>query len=316
MKRVDVAAAVLRRGDGSVLLGQRAEGTFYPGYWEFPGGKVEPGETPAQALVRELAEELEIAVAPEDVLPWVVRKHAYAHAHVRLHFFRIGRWSGEPRARVHAALAWVKPPQQTVAPMLPANGPVWKFLALPPRMLVSGVTALLEAGESLAVALERQEAALVRARALGPVLVQVREPAALAEALVRRLRPHLGPEDLLVLNGEVEAAQALGTGLHLPQRRLAALSGRPELPWVGASAHGVDALRRAEALGLDYAVLGPVRSTRSHPGASALGWQGFREIARDAAIPVYAIGGLGPEDLEDARRAGAHGVAAIRAWWD
>ena len=59
-----------------------------------------------------------------------------------------------------------------------------------------------------------------------------------------------------------------------------------------------------------------MRSTRSHPGASALGWKGFREIARDAAIPVYAIGGLGPEDLEDARRAGAHGVAAIRAWWD
>jgi 8-oxo-dGTP diphosphatase len=315
MKRVDVAAAVLRRSDGSVLLGQRAEGTFYPGYWEFPGGKVEPGETPAQALVRELAEELEIAVAPEDVLPWVVREHVYPHAQVCLHFFRVQRWAGEPRARVHAALAWVKPPQQTVAPMLPANGPVWKFLALPQQMLVSGVAVLLEAGEPLAAAFERQEEALACARAQGPVLVQVREPAALAEALVRRLRPQLGAEDLLVVNGEVDAAQALGTGLHLPQRRLEALSGRPELPWVGASVHGAAALRRAEALGLDYAVLGPVRPTRSHPGAAALGWQGFEEIARGAAIPVYAIGGLGPADLEDARRAGAHGVAGIRAWW-
>lgn len=315
MKRVEVAAAVLRRDDGAVLLGQRAEGTFCPGYWEFPGGKVEPGETPAQALVRKLAEELEIAVAPEDVLPWVVREHAYAHAHVRLHFFRIGRWSGEPRARVHAALAWVRPPGMTVAPLLPANGPVWKFLALPERMLVSGVAAMLEAGESLAAALERQEAALVRARVLGPVLVQVREPVALAEALVRRLRPHLGPEDLLVLNGEVDEARALGTGLHLPQRRLESLSRRPELPWVGASVHEASALRRAEALALDYAVLGPVRPTRSHPGMAALGWRGFEEIARGAAIPVYAIGGLGPADLEDARRAGAHGVAGIRAWW-
>ncbi|HTY98335.1 MAG TPA: NUDIX domain-containing protein, partial [Rhodocyclaceae bacterium] len=73
MKITDVAAAVILRPDGSFLLGQRAPGTFYPGYWEFPGGKVEAGETPRQALVRELHEELEIEVL--EAQPWILREH-------------------------------------------------------------------------------------------------------------------------------------------------------------------------------------------------------------------------------------------------
>jgi mutator protein MutT len=86
-KIVDVAAAVITRPDGSFLLGQRAPGTFYPGYWEFPGGKVEPGETPREALIRELHEELGLNV--DAAWPWIMREHEYEHAHVRLHFFTL-----------------------------------------------------------------------------------------------------------------------------------------------------------------------------------------------------------------------------------
>jgi 8-oxo-dGTP diphosphatase len=124
-----VAAAVILRPDGRFLLGQRAADTFYPGYWEFPGGKVEAGESPRQALVRELHEELEIEVLRAH--PWIVREHVYEHAHVRLHFFRVVEWRGEMKDHVHAALKWQRAGALTVSPMLPANAPVLAALALP-----------------------------------------------------------------------------------------------------------------------------------------------------------------------------------------
>ena len=128
-KKVDVAAAVLLRGDGRVLLGQRAPDTFYPGYWEFPGGKVEAGESPRDALVRELSEELGVEVTA--ATPWLSRSHAYEHAHVTLHFFIVRGWRGELNDHVHSALSWEDPHAMAVSPMLPANGPILKSLRLP-----------------------------------------------------------------------------------------------------------------------------------------------------------------------------------------
>ena len=103
-KIVEVAAAVILRPDGAFLLGRRPPGGFYAGYWEFPGGKVELGETPREALLRELHEELGIRV--ETAYPWIVREFVYEHAHVRLHFFRVLGWQGELRDLQHDALEW------------------------------------------------------------------------------------------------------------------------------------------------------------------------------------------------------------------
>src|SRR5918994_6473274 len=94
---IEVAAAVLQRPDGSFLLAQRPPGKVYAGYWEFPGGKVEPGEPAAAALARELHEELGIDV--ECAYPWLTRVFTYPHATVRLNFFRVTRWRGEPHPR-------------------------------------------------------------------------------------------------------------------------------------------------------------------------------------------------------------------------
>src|SRR5512141_2805546 len=91
----EVAAAVIVRPDGEFLLAQRPAGKPYPGYWEFPGGKIEPGEDAHAALVRELNEELGIDVTA--ATPWITRVYAYTHATVRLHFFRVSAWEGEPQ---------------------------------------------------------------------------------------------------------------------------------------------------------------------------------------------------------------------------
>src|SRR5258706_9289614 len=108
---VEVAAAVIQRPDGSFLLAQRPPGKVYAGYWEFPGGKAEPGETPERALVRELHEELGIDVMRS--YPWITRVFAYPHATVRLNFFRVLAWQGEPHPREDQAIVW----QRLDAPM-------------------------------------------------------------------------------------------------------------------------------------------------------------------------------------------------------
>src|SRR3989442_1780891 len=128
---VDVAVAVLIRSDGAALLAQRPASKVYSGYWEFPGGKIEPGEPVAEALGREIREELGIEI--ERAYPWITRVFTYPHAKVRLHFYRVTAWRGEPRALEHQAIAWQRPDAVELDPLLPANGPVIRNLMLPPE---------------------------------------------------------------------------------------------------------------------------------------------------------------------------------------
>jgi 8-oxo-dGTP diphosphatase len=312
---VEVAAGVIFRGDGRFLLGRRASGTFYPGYWEFPGGKVETGEAAIDALVRELHEELDIRVT--EAHPWLSREHEYEHAHVRLDFFEVVRWTGDPRPHVHQALSWERvridsgEARTACAPLLPANGPVLKALALPRYM---GIT------QAASVGVDAQLAALDYALGRGLRLVQVREAGlsavervAFAAEAIRRAH---AVDALVLINGDGDLVRALGAdGLHLPASALMASERRPAFAWVGASCHTRAELEHAARLGLDYALLGAVEATSTHPGAEPLGWARFAACIARLPLPVFALGGLGAGDMKSARRAGAHGIAAIRACW-
>ncbi|MCU0841048.1 MAG: Nudix family hydrolase [Thiobacillaceae bacterium] len=306
--RVEVSAAVIERPDGAFLMASRPPGKVYAGWWEFPGGKVEPGETPRQALDRELREELGIAV--RQAYPWLVRDYDYEHARVRLNFFRVVDWAGEPHPHEGQGMAWVHAERPEVAPILPANGPILKGLSLP---LTYAISAAAELGESLF--LDRLEARL----GAGLRLVQLREKGLPADRLARlarevaaRCREH-GAR--LLVNGDLALAADCADGAHLPSARLMALEARPDLPWAGASCHDARELEHAARLGLDFVVLGPVLPTASHPGAASLDWTGFAALAAGRPMPVFALGGLAPTDLDRARRAGAHGIAMKRGIW-
>src|SRR6185436_4527178 len=126
---IEVAAAVLQRPDGSFLLAQRPAGKVYAGYWEVPGGKIEPGEAAESALARELHEELDIDV--QRAYPWLTRDYDYAHAAVRLRFYRVTEWSRELHGRENQQFMWQHVDALSVSPLLPANGPILSALALP-----------------------------------------------------------------------------------------------------------------------------------------------------------------------------------------
>lgn len=308
---VKVAAAVIVAPDGRVLLAQRPPGKAYSDYWEFPGGKFEPGETPRQALVRELAEELGLSV--RRAAPWLVQRYRYPHAHVELHFFRVFEWDGEPVGHDGQAFAWQRPGRFDVMPLLPANTAVMRALLLP---LVYGITMADDYGE--APFLERADAAI----AAGLSLIQLREKSWTAErqrAFAARLVALACPRGAKVLlNGDAREASAWDcSGVHLTSEALAMTIARPgpDDMLCAASCHTRAEIERAGALGLDFAVLGPVLPTPSHPGVLTLGWEGFAGIAAEAPLPVFALGGLTRGDLDLAIDHGAHGVALRRAAW-
>jgi len=306
---VRVAAAVLQRGDGKVLLAQRLPGTPYPGYWEFPGGKLEAGESPRDALARELHEELGVEVTR--AAPWLTRRYLYAHADVELNFFRVFRWHGEPRGRDGQALAWQIPGALEVEPLLPANAAILRALELP---AVYGITMAEDMGEQ--AFLERAVAAFDR----GLQLIQLREKSfsrdrlhRMAQRLLDLARPH-GVR--ILLNGDAGTAKELGChGVHWTAARLLAANSRPDDMLCAASCHDKAELARATALEMDFAVLGPVKATPLHPSSEPLGWERFAELAGASPIPIYALGGLAPDDLDVAIDHGAHGVALRRGAW-
>ncbi|MDA0191424.1 MAG: Nudix family hydrolase, partial [Proteobacteria bacterium] len=303
---VEVAAAVLLRGgegpEAEFLLAQRPPGKVYAGYWEFPGGKVEPGESVRDALVRELREELGITVTA--ATPWLTRCFTYPHARVRLNFWRVTAWNGEIGITApleHSAVAWLRCAEAwqapSVAPILPANDPILKALALPPLM---GITNSQESGE------DAELTRLAEAPVRGVRLVQIRDAALppeerawFAQSAMEVLR---GRDVLVVVNGDAGLARRIGAhGVHLPAAALRACRQRPDLPWVGASCHDAAELAQAAALDLDYALLGPVLPTASHPGEPGLGWARFAELVAGTPLPVFALGGMRTEMLETAR---------------
>jgi 8-oxo-dGTP diphosphatase len=128
VKTVLVVAAALVDSDGRVLIAQRPEGKSLAGQWEFPGGKVEEGETPEIALIRELEEELGIVVKQACLAPFVFASHTYETFHLLMPLYLIRRWDGEPEAREHSALKWVRPNAMRDYPMPPADLPLVAWL--------------------------------------------------------------------------------------------------------------------------------------------------------------------------------------------
>jgi 8-oxo-dGTP diphosphatase len=298
-KVIDVAAAVIQRPDGSFLLAQRPAGKVYAGYWEFPGGKIEPGEPAEQALARELHEELGIDV--ETAYPWITRQYVYPHGHVRLHFFRVVSWKGEPHPREDQAIAWQAPQGTMASPMLPANAPVLASLALPHEY---AITDAVRYGTAAMLSL------LERRLEQGLRLVQVREP----ELKERDLFTGqvLGLAHRYGCKVMVKTPAQGADGRHYTAAELSLLAERPTAGLAAASCHTRAELERAMQRGLDFAVVGPVLEKAR---AAALGWAGFAELVKGTTIPVYAIGGVTTAHLPDAWRAGAHGVAMIRGSW-
>jgi len=310
--RVHVVAAAIFDDQGRVLISQRSAHVHQGGLWEFPGGKLEPGETTANTLRREIHEELGITVQAARPLIRVV--HDYPDKAVLLDVWRVDDFAGKPAGCEGQAIEWVVVGNLGDYPFPAANVPIIKAVSLPDCYLITPEPGLDHA---------RFLGALERVLAKGVSLVQLRarqqsmaDYRALVPAVLHLCRQ---ANARLLLNAEpVLAAETGVDGVHLSSTRLMGLSVRPlgAEYLVGASCHTQEEVLHAGALGLDFIVVSPVQQTASHPDAQLLGFGGLQQLTEQALLPVYALGGMQLSDMDAAFRHGAQGIAAISGLWD
>jgi 8-oxo-dGTP diphosphatase len=296
---IDVAVSVVRDAAGRVLLAERTARQISAGFWELPGGKIDPGETPQIAAARELAEE--IGLRAESLHPLMTYDHVFPTKRVRLHIFHVSRWSGSPHGREGQRVAWVDPASPAVSPVLPSNLRVLAALGLPPVM---GVFDL--AGDAGSMLGQVQTALSGGARLL---LLRAAHWAPDQRVSVSRricgLAQRYGATTLLA-GSALEVDRAGAGGLHSEAAALHRFNARPPVRLWSVACHGQEDVSRAQALGADLVVVSPVLACGTRP---LLGWEGLRRLAQATPVPVYARGGLDAGHLSQALQAGAAGIA-------
>ena len=347
MRRIHVMAAVIRRADGCILIAKRPDTAHQGGLWEFPGGKLEDGESRLGGLARELLEELGIHVTNAE--PLIDIRHDYPDKSIRLDVWSVSAFSGEAHGAEGQQVRWVVPGDLGEYDFPAANKPIVLAATLPERYLITpdGLGA-----DDLVTGLDA-------ARASGTRIVQLRQTGLGRKGsgqLAASLMARFGGDFIWMLKGERPLLS--GAGWHLTARQLRALHGAgwckgepfatgPSLlpdsalagiqgerspgagslwerspgregVWSGllaASCHNAEELQMAHEVGADFVTLSPVMPTRSHPGAAHLGWERAEELIAQATMPVYLLGGMTADHLEKAQAIGAQGIAGISGLW-
>jgi len=291
---IDVAVAVVRRADGRVLLAERTVRQVAAGFWELPGGKIDAGETAAQAAARELHEEC--GIDAEQCTPWMVYEHAFPTRRVRLHFFRVDRWRGQPHGREGQRVAWVDPDAPAVGPVLASNVRALTLLALP-QVLHEARVARGDGGHALIAGWPTLAARGARWLVLHAPALAPAQRTLLVQRLRERCRQHgLAAPRILLAGSSLEAIRAGCTGAHTLAPTSLPWPARPPVGlWSVDCAGAADAVR-AERAGADLLLITVAE-------ASAL-----QAVTRQVALPVF-VRATHHFELERARACGAAGIA-------
>ena len=301
-----VVAAVIRGNDGRILLAQRPAHQHQGGKWEFPGGKVESGETALQGLSRELHEELGINV--QQAQPLIKVRYVYPERAVLLDVWEVTAFSGVAHGREGQPVAWYTAEQLSALEFPPANYPIITAARLPACCLITpepqNPAAFLHQLEQRLRAGIRLVVFRAKALAADEYVALAREVITLAHGFGAKVMLNSPP---------ISIAEA--DGLHLTSSQVCHTPRRAG-QWLSASCHNPQELQRATEMGVDFALLSPVLPTLSHPGAAHLGWSAFAAAVENVNFPEYALGGMENSHVAIARLHGGQGIAAIRSVWD
>ena len=303
-KGLHVAVGVIKDSEGKVLISLRHDKAHQGGLWEFPGGKVEPGESVEEALARELKEELDISV--QEIAPLIKVEHQYVDLQVLLDVWLVTHFSGQPVGRESQEVQWVSPEKLTGYSFPEANMPIIVAASLP------GEYAILNAEEDAGLLTDLNTildngVKLIQARLKRLSEKEVMQFFELAIPLCKEKGA------ILLVNSAVKNTECINVdGIHLTSQDLLALKQRPvDYDWVAASCHNREELQHAAEIGVDFVVLAPVLPTKTHPEAEAMGWDKFKALTASVNIPVFALGGMTRQDKGLSLRAGAQGIAGI-----
>lgn len=309
-KLIHVAAAVIRNKSGQILIAKRPDDKHQGGLWEFPGGKVEPGEPVKMALSRELEEELGIEV--QQCEPLIKVPHHYTDKSVLLDVYEVTEFTGQAWGKEGQPIKWVEPSELDNFEFPAANHPILNACALPEAWFITPAT------NHLVSEILQQINRAYQLGARGVMLRAHQLDDHSFQSLYQKLKPVCQEKGIfLSVNRDCDIANEMGVqALHLSSGELTKLKERGEFQgrWLSASCHSPVELEMAVSKGVDFVTLSPVCPTHSHPEVEPMGWSEFKVIAESYPLPVYALGGVSVGDVVLARKSGAQGIAAISAW--
>lgn len=301
MKSVHVAVAVIQRSNGEICISKRADHQHQGGLWEFPGGKVEADEDITEALDRELHEELGIRVLAHR--PLIEIHFEYPDKHVFLDVHIVHEFTGEAHGREGQPVQWVPLTELENYQFPAANKGILEALLLPHQVVIRNITDT-SIQRVIDNALKKNAFLYLRG------LKSLDGLASLSDATMRKLLlpfVHFTDQDMAGVKG-------FNGFWHLTSKELMEVTTLPEGFRYSASCHNKDEVMKANTLGIDFIFIAPVLDTQSHSDTQPLGWNQFGELVRQAHMPVFALGGLSPEDLQQAFHYRAQGVAGISAF--
>ena len=292
-------------------MGKRLDSQSWAGWWEFPGGKLEINESPYEGLKREIFEELGVVI--KKYKQWTTRRVVEKNKITILYFFLITSWTGMVEGREGQELQWVNLKKYNVTKVLPPNQVIHHALKndLPN---VYAITNLQE------ISSENFFQALKRKVNDGLSLIQIREKNLLKTELkdflvrIKKILHHTNVRIIINSNIDLAYKYELG-GVHLNSKQLHELSHFPKDLLVGASCHSENDLKVAEEKNADFAVLGSVKKTLTHPDLEPIGWVRFNKLVNNSNLPIYSIGGMTNSDILSSLEYGGIGIASQRAIW-
>lgn len=314
-----VAVGVIRNNKNQVLLSRRLSTVHQPDLWEFPGGKLEAGETVSEALSRELYEELALTV--KSAQPLIQIHHDYDEYSVLLDVWNVDSWDSnsvdgnESVGKEGQVIEWVDISKLDERDYPEANKPIIKAVKLPKLYLICP-----DPEGNLKEYLKKFEECI----SAGVTLFQLRFS---DDSLYERYKSLISEllelcrnnHAVLMINSSPEYAIKLGAnGVHLNSTRLLQVDKRPldDNYLVSASCHNFRELGHAAYIDVDFLVLSPVNSTTSHPTAEPLGWENFKTLAEPIPIPTYALGGMHADDMKKSCECGGQGISVLSGIWN
>ncbi|WP_455207569.1 Nudix family hydrolase [Kaarinaea lacus] len=309
---IHVAVAVIRNLAGDVFITLRPDYVHQGGFWEFPGGKVEAGESVFDALLREIHEENGIDILRATSL--IKIPFRYPDKHVLLDVWEVQEFRGTAHGKEGQAFQWVSADKLDQFTFPAANKAIITAVQLPAEYLITPTP-----DETTASFLEQLEQRL----ADGIELLQLRAKHLASDDFVLLAKDVVGLchryHAKVLLNHDPKIlSEVSADGIHLTAQRLMQLRDRPitDDQWLAASCHTLREIEQANLVGVDFIVLSPVQHTKSHPQSQALGWSTFSEWTERAVMPVYALGGMTRSDIAISRERGGQGIAGISALWN
>ena len=303
---IHVAVGVVFDQSGRILIARRPDHLHQGGLWEFPGGKVDKGETVEEALFRELLEEVGIKIGKTDNLIQI--EHDYGDKQVILDVLKVTDFSGEAHGRENQAVKWVDLAELCNYDFPAANRGIINAIRLPPYYMITGEYLELSAYITAIDKAVRKGVSLIQFRA------KHLEPNTYVDFANKLLERYQESKTNIILNSTLDIFQnTKAAGLHLSSKALYDFESRPidYKKLLSASVHNQHELEKALRLEADFIVVSPVKKTTSHPEAVPIGWERLGALVKCANCPVYALGGLALNDIEKSIAFGAKGIAGI-----